>query len=98
MRDNTWVIWLVMFVASLVLEGIARQLFSACFAAGALAALLSCAFGAPAWAQALVFVLITAACLAASRPLVKRLQQKTLPPEEEAAPKENTAPEEEATP
>ena len=93
MQGNTWIVWLVMLVAALVLEGLSMQLFSLWFAVGALAALLSCVFTAPdwAWAQIPVFILVTAAGLIASRPLVKRLQKKLLPPGEDA-------PEEEASP
>ena len=88
MQDNTWIIWLVMLAAALVLEGLSMQLFSVWFAVGALAALLSCVFGAQAWLQVPLFILVTAAGLAASRPLVKRLRQKALPPEAEPAEEE----------
>jgi len=75
-QGNTWVIWLVLLAASLVLEALARQLFSLWFALGAGAALASCAFGAPAWLQAALFAAATALGLLASRPLARRLRQK----------------------
>jgi len=92
MQGNTWIIWLVMLVAALVLEGLSMQLFSVWFAAGALGAMLACVFGAPAWVQVLLFLLVTAASLAASWPLVKRLRQRALPAEEEPAGEEEASP------
>ena len=93
MQGNTWIIWLVMLAAALVLEGLSMQLFSIWFALGALAALLSCVFfDAPAWVQVPLFILVTAAGLAASRPLVKRLQKRLMPPSEEPDPEEEAAP------
>jgi len=76
LQGNTWVIWLALLAACLVLEALARQLFSLWFALGAGAALASCAFGAPAWLQAALFAAATALGLLASRPLVRRLRQK----------------------
>ena len=76
MQGHTWIIWLVLLLASLVLEALGRQLFSLWFALGAAAALVSFAFGAPAWLQAVLFAAATALGLLASRPLVKRLQEK----------------------
>ena len=87
-QENTWIIWLVLLGAALVLEAIARQLFSLWFALGAAAALASCAFGAPAWMQVALFAAATALGLAASRPLVKRLQQRARPQEEPASEEE----------
>ena len=79
LQEKTWIIWLVLLAASLVLEAIGKQLFSLWFALGAAAALISFAFGAPAWLQAVLFVAATALGLAASRPLVRRLQEKAQP-------------------
>ena len=77
--ENTWIIWLVLLVGTLVLEAVTLQLFSIWFAVGAAAALLSCAFGAPVWVQVTLFVVVTAVSLAATRPLVKKLQKKVKP-------------------
>ena len=79
MQEKTWIIWLVLLIAALVLESLSMQLFSVWFALGAAAALLSCAFAAPVWLQVPLFVAVTAASLAATRPLVKKLQQKVYP-------------------
>ena len=79
MQDNTWIIWLVLLVAALVLESLSMQLFSVWFAVGAAASLLSCALAAPVWLQVTLFVVVTSASLAATRPLVKKLQKKVQP-------------------
>ena len=79
MQGQTWIVWLVLLAASLVLETLGRQLFSIWFALGAAAALVSFALGAPAWLQAALFVAATALGLAASRPLVRRLRGKAGP-------------------
>jgi len=79
MLDKTWIIWLVLLVASLVLESLSMQLFSIWFALGAAVALVSCAFAAPVWLQVVLFVAVTAVSLAATRPLVKKLQKKAMP-------------------
>lgn len=78
-QGHTWIIWLVLLAASLALEALGRQLFSLWFALGAAAALVSFAFGAPAWLQAVLFAAATALGLAASRPLVRRLEGKARP-------------------
>ena len=79
MQDKSWIIWLVLLIAALALESLSMQLFSVWFALGAAVALLSCAFGAPVWLQVTLFVVITAVSLAATRPLVKKLQRKAQP-------------------
>ena len=79
MQDNTWIIWLVLLIAALVLESLSMQLFSIWFALGAAAALLSCGFAADTWLQVTLFVVVTAVSLAATRPLVKKLQGKVQP-------------------
>ncbi len=80
--DNTtaaWVIWLILLVGALVLESISMQLFSVWFAAGALAALIASLLDAPVWLQVTLFIVVTAASLAATRPLVKKLHSKIQP-------------------
>ena len=73
---ETWVIWLALFVGTLVLEAITLQFFSIWFSVGALAAVIAYLFHAPGWAQILVFVAVTTISLIATRPLVRRLQKK----------------------
>ena len=83
MQEKAWIIWLALLAATLALEALSLQLFSVWFALGAAAALVSCAFGAPVWLQVPLFLAVTGVGLAATRPLVKRLQKKARPPEEE---------------
>ena len=73
---GTWVIWLIALIGSLVLEAVSFQLFSIWFAAGALAALIAGLLGADLWLQIVIFVVVTGVSLAATRPLVKKLQKK----------------------
>jgi membrane protein implicated in regulation of membrane protease activity len=81
-QEKTWIIWLALLAATLALEALSLQLFSVWFALGAAAALVSCAFGAPVWLQAALFAAVTAIALAATRPLVKRLEDRARPPED----------------
>lgn len=80
MLENTWIIWLVLFVGSLILEAFTMQLFSIWFAVGALAGVVAAVAGAQHWLQILIFVLTTAVSLLATRPLVKRLQKNKAAP------------------
>lgn len=79
MQENTWIIWLVLMIAALVLESLSMQLFSIWFALGAAAALLACVFNAPLWVQIPLFVVVTVISLIATRPLVRRLQKDRKP-------------------
>ena len=78
--DNTWIIWLALLVGTLILEGITLQLFSVWFSVGALAAIFACLLGASVWLQIVIFVAVTLISLAATRPLVRRLQRKKIEP------------------
>lgn len=68
--------WLIALGALLLLEGATAQLVSVWFALGALASLIACLLGAPEWLQISLFVLVSAAALVATRPLVKKLVDK----------------------
>ena len=65
-------IWGVLIVVFLILEAVTVGLASIWFAIGAVCALLSAALGAPVWLQIIWFILISAATMAATRPLVKK--------------------------
>ena len=80
MLEKTWIIWLALFIGSLVLEAVSMQLFSIWFAVGAIAALIASLLSAPVWLQIVLFVGVTAISLAATRPLVKRLQKREAQP------------------
>ncbi|MDR2753976.1 MAG: NfeD family protein [Oscillospiraceae bacterium] len=77
--ESVWIIWAILFAASIALETVSMQLFSIWFALGALTAGAAVFFGAEPWLQIVLFVGVTALSLLASRPLVKRLQKKVEP-------------------
>lgn len=65
-------LWLGVIVLAALAEMATTQLVSIWFAAGGIGALIACAAGASLPLQIAVFVLITAATLAFTRPLVKK--------------------------
>ncbi len=70
------IMWAVALVLLLIIEGVTAQLVTIWFAAGALAALIAAALKAPVWLQILLFVLVSAVTLAATRPLVRRITKR----------------------
>ncbi len=73
------IFWLIAAVGFLVLEGMTFSMVSVWFAAGSAAALLSCLFHPPFKVQAVVFIVVSVLCLAAFKPLTRRLRQKPTP-------------------
>ncbi|MDR3313964.1 MAG: NfeD family protein [Oscillospiraceae bacterium] len=80
MENAEWIIWLALLIGSIVLESLSMQLFSIWFAAGALVALIATLLGAEVWLEVTLFVVVTAASLAATRPLVKKLMRGKVQP------------------
>lgn len=66
------IVWLVLLVAFLVVEGITVGLVSSWFAGGALAALLVSLLGGQIWLQVAVFLVVSVALLCLLRPFVKK--------------------------
>ena len=66
------ILWLVLLIVFLVVEAVTVTLVSLWFAAGALAALLVSFFGAAIWLQVLIFLAVSAAALAALRPMARK--------------------------
>ena len=66
------IIWLVLIVVFLMTEASTVTLVSVWFAAGSLAALLLSLLNAPVWLQVSMFVIVSAICLTALRPLVRK--------------------------
>ncbi len=64
--------WLIALILFIVLEAATSALVSLWFIGGSLAALIVTAFGAPEWAQVIVFLLVSGALLLALRPLMKK--------------------------
>ena len=71
--------WLAAAVFFLVVEASTVSMTSVWFAIGAAAALLTCLFTGSLRAQALVFIVVSALCLWAFRPLAAKLLRKATP-------------------
>ena len=67
------VIWIVLLVLFLILEAATVQMVSAWFALGALCALLANLCGVGVIWQIVLFLIVSAICLIATRPLVKKM-------------------------
>ncbi|MBQ9459745.1 MAG: helix-turn-helix domain-containing protein [Oscillospiraceae bacterium] len=74
----------VVWIAAIVMFGIAEAatagLVSIWFVGGAAAALLAAAFGGPMWLQFALFLLVSIVLLAATRPLARKMLDKTITP------------------
>ena len=66
------VIWLVVVLLFTAGEAVTVGLTSIWFSAGALAALIAALLGAPLWAQIVLFLVVSAVCLLAVRPLARK--------------------------
>ena len=66
------IIWLVLMVVFLMVEGATVAVVSLWFGAGALAALIVALLGAKLWLQVLVFFTVSIVLLAALRPIVRK--------------------------
>ena len=66
------IVWLVLLVVFLIVEGLTVSLVSTWFAGGALAALLVSLFNAPLWLSVAVFLVVSIALLCLLRPVVKK--------------------------
>lgn len=73
-------IWLGLLLLFAIGEAVSVGLTSIWFAAGALVALLAALLGGPLWLQIVLFIVVSALCLLAIRPLAqKHLNNKTEP-------------------
>lgn len=69
----TWlVIWLVAVIIFAVVEIVTFQLVAIWFAVGAVCGMAACTFGAPFWAQLLIFGVMSLILLLLTRPFVKK--------------------------
>lgn len=64
--------WLIALVLFIIMEAATSALVSLWFIGGSLAALLATIFGAPIWAQVILFLAVSLALLFALRPLMKK--------------------------
>ncbi|MBQ2471229.1 MAG: NfeD family protein [Acholeplasmatales bacterium] len=70
-------IWLGVFVLTVILEASTQDFVSIWFAVGALVA-IAISYSAPFWVELIVFVVISAMALIFTRPLVKKLMDRTV--------------------
>lgn len=76
MPDIQIIFWAVALVVLLIVEGVTAQLVTIWFAAGSLAALIAAILKAPVLAQIVLFVVVSAVSLIATRPIVKKITSK----------------------
>ncbi|MBQ8903428.1 MAG: NfeD family protein, partial [Oscillospiraceae bacterium] len=67
------IVWTVVLIAALIVEGATFALVTIWFAAGALGALVAAGLGAPLFVQLIVFAVLAAIMLIFTRPLLKKL-------------------------
>lgn len=72
---QAWVIWLLVSVGLVIAELFSLDLVLIMFAAGALAAAGAAGVGAPLFAQALVFAIVSVLALVLARPMAQRKLQ-----------------------
>ena len=73
-------IWIAAIAAFVIIEAVTVQLVTIWFAVGAVGGLIACAAGAQIWLQILVFIIISAVALIATKPLVKKITEKKKEP------------------
>ena len=77
MEQYMWIIWLVVFVISIIAEAVTAELVSIFFCAGSLVALIvSFIPGVDWWVEVVLFVVISGASLLGLRPLMKKFLNK----------------------
>lgn len=74
------IFWIVLLVVLIVIEAVTAQLVTIWFAAGAAAALVAELCGLEQWLQWIIFIAVSAVALIATRPLVRKITQKTVQP------------------
>ena len=74
------IIWLVLLLLFAASEAVTVGLTSIWFAAGALVALIAALLGGAMWIQLTLFLAVSLLCLAAVRPLAKRLLNSRVEP------------------
>ena len=74
------IFWIIVLVATILLEAATFALVSMWFAAGSIVALIAASLGAPTWLQFTLFILVSAILLIFTRPLLKKLFPKKFIP------------------
>ena len=78
--DTMTIIWTVLIVVFLVIEGVTAGLASIWFAAGALVALVASFLNAPVILQIILFIVVSIITLVLTRPLAKKFVNKKIQP------------------
>lgn len=74
------IFWIVLLVVLIIVEAVTAQLVTIWFAAGAAAALIAELCGLQQWLQWVIFIAVSAVALIATRPLVRKVTNKTVQP------------------
>ncbi len=74
------IFWIVLLVVLIIVEAVTAQLVTIWFAAGAAAALIAELCGLQQWLQWVIFIAVSAVTLIATRPLVRKVTNKTVQP------------------
>ena len=74
------IFWIVLLVVLIIVEAVTAQLVTIWFAAGAAAALVAELCGLQQWLQWVIFIAVSAIALVATRPLVRKVTNKTVQP------------------
>ena len=74
------IFWIVLLVVLIIVEPVTAQLVTIWFAAGAAAALIAELCGLQQWLQWVIFIAVSAVALIATRPLVRKVTNKTVQP------------------
>ncbi|MBR2732549.1 MAG: NfeD family protein [Clostridia bacterium] len=80
METFTLVMWVVLLAVFLIVEAMTAQLVTIWFAVGAGAALIVRLCKLPLWLQLVVFLVVSAAALLLTRPLLKKLTKQSAQP------------------
>lgn len=67
------IVWIALLVVFVIIEAATAQLVTIWFAAGSMVSLISALLHAPIWLQVLLFFVVSAVTLAATRPLVRKI-------------------------
>ena len=78
--DTMIIVWAVLIVVFLVVEGATAALASIWFALGALASLISAFLSAPLWLQIIIFIAVSIAALVVTRPLARKFVDRKIQP------------------
>lgn len=70
-------IWLAVFVGAIIIEACTQDFVSIWFAVGAIVCVCVCNTGIPYWAEIIIFSIVSLVALFATRPLVKKLMDRT---------------------